>query len=449
MKSPGGQVRNHAEWRAFVDLFEARQYEQLEELLREVQRINERKGDGIQAQILDAARQICLACGQSQAEIAWHQQASEEAEGREHELRQQLQRILCSLSEGDQFQDLERVERAPNIPIDTKEPGDISKSKPKEQPGIWQRIQTLLSFDRFLKSPEKSLDQVYTVDYPTLDEQASPVAAISELLTSINPLVRGERSAEPGTPSLAIYCLGTSRIYHNSKLITEWESLKSRSIFKYMVVHRENPISRDVLMDVFWSDADPDAARRNLHQAIYSLRQTLRQEEANFQHILFADGCYLLNPSMEVWIDSEEFEKHIQQGQRLEENGKLAAAIAAYGVAESLYQGDFLEDELYEDWTSALREHMWRSYLQTVDRLSSYYYRQGEYCAAIVLCQKILAHDNCCEPIHRQLMLCYMAQGQRHLAVRQYQSCLQTLHEELNLWPSDETVALYQRIISA
>jgi len=43
-------------------------------------------------------------------------------------------------------------------------------------------------------------------------------------------------------------------------------------------------------------------------------------------------------------------------------------------------------------------------------------------------------------------MQCYLGQGQRHLAVRQYQTCVEALREELDLTPAEETVALYRRI---
>ena len=88
-------------------------------------------------------------------------------------------------------------------------------------------------------------------------------------------------------------------------------------------------------------------------------------------------------------------------------------------------------------------------YLDIVDRLSEYYVQQGEYTAAIALCQKVLAQDNCYEEAHRRLMQCYLAQGQRHLAVRQYQACVEALKEELDLTASEEIVALYRRITAA
>ena len=120
--------------------------------------------------------------------------------------------------------------------------------------------------------------------------------------------------------------------------------------------------------------------------------------------------------------------------------------MAHYGIAESLYQGDYLQEDLYEDWPTAQRERLRRTYCDLADRLSEHYIRNGEYNAAISLCHRVLARDNCHEPAHRRLMRCYLAQGQRHLAVRQYLTCVQVLQEELGLEPSQETDALYRSI---
>jgi DNA-binding SARP family transcriptional activator len=86
-------------------------------------------------------------------------------------------------------------------------------------------------------------------------------------------------------------------------------------------------------------------------------------------------------------------------------------------------------------------------YLDIADRLSEYYFQQGEHAAAVTLCQKILAQDNCHEQAHRRLMECYQIQGQRRLAVRQYQLCVQTLKTELDVPPSMETQTLYEKIM--
>jgi DNA-binding SARP family transcriptional activator len=127
----------------------------------------------------------------------------------------------------------------------------------------------------------------------------------------------------------------------------------------------------------------------------------------------------------------------------------LAEAVVEYRMATELYRGDFLEEDLYEDWPNAQREHLRQIYLERVDQLSEYYLQQGKYPETIALCQKMLAQDNCHEEAHRRLMRCYQSQGQRHLAVRQYQLCVQALRIELDVPPLPETQKLYEQITTA
>ncbi|NIV35494.1 MAG: hypothetical protein GWN58_40400, partial [Anaerolineae bacterium] len=73
-----------------TELLEAGEYERLAELLERERTACEQEGDAIPAHTLDLARRIALACGQSQAEAEWHQQARTEATQREDKLRRQL-----------------------------------------------------------------------------------------------------------------------------------------------------------------------------------------------------------------------------------------------------------------------------------------------------------------------------------------------------------------------
>jgi DNA-binding SARP family transcriptional activator len=249
-------------------------------------------------------------------------------------------------------------------------------------------------------------------------------------------------------PALAVYCLGPFRVYQDDELVNDWPSGKGKCIFKFMIANRDRPISKEILMDLFWRDADPDAARNNLNVAIYGLRQAFRATRPDFSHILFEDDCYLLNPDMEVWVDAEEFVGDYEAGQTLERNGKLAEAMREYEIAEELYQGDFLEEDLYSDWPIPQREGLKDHYLTVLDRLSRYCLEEERYASCIHLCRKILAKDPCREDAHRRLMRCYSQQGQRNLALRQYSVCTETLRDELDVIPMDRTMKLYHRIRS-
>lgn len=217
------------------------------------------------------------------------------------------------------------------------------------------------------------------------------------------------------------------------------------SLLKYLLFHHKEDIPREVLMDIFWPDTEPEASRNNLNVALYSLRQALRST-TDLALIHFEDGAYSLASNLDLWLDVEEFEQCIKAGQRLEARNQLTAAITKYEVAINLYQGDFLADSPYEDWTIPGRERLRLAYLETLDRLSQIYFNDERYAACIALCQTILTRDRCREDAHYRLMQCYSRLGQGPLALRQYQVCAEALQIELEVDPAPETAQLYELI---
>jgi DNA-binding SARP family transcriptional activator len=249
-------------------------------------------------------------------------------------------------------------------------------------------------------------------------------------------------TATPAKPSLAAYCLGPFQVYLDDRLVEEWPGHKALSLFKYLLLNRQRRVLKDVLYELFWPEGDPEACRRNLHQAIYSLRHTLRRHRSDVRCLLFDDDCYFLNPELEIWVDAEEFDEHAIAGQHLEVSRRPDEAMTEYGRAEALYRGHLLEECLYEDWVGVERERRRSAYTHVSGRLAASYIERRQYSAAILLCQKALSLDRCDESAHRRLMHCYVAQGQRHLALRQFRACTEALRTDFGLEPSEETVAL-------
>ena len=465
--------------RAAVNLLEAGQYDQVDALLYTAQMAGVQRNDAFATMAVAAARQIYAAYRQCQADIAWYEQAGAEARQREHQLHQHVQSLLNQLSGSTTGGVM--AQALPLSPL--AEPAPVGQLA-----ALWLYLQKLLHYFKLFFTaqpdmPTQPLPSKPEADPPVSVEAApeppsSPVAPLpvatqvepeppsNAVAESDEPLAEPETDvvepalplapvAEPIAPraqtayTLVIYGFGPLRVYQHDQLIEEWNGLKGQAVLKYLLTRRGTTISKDVLMDLFWPDAEPEAARRNLHQAIYSLRQTLRRGDPDVQYIQFENNQYLLNPALSVWIDFEEFESHTQNGRRFLAAGQFAEAMQAYDAAEQLYQGDFLADDVYEDWPRAQRERLRTTYLELANQLSEYQLQQGAYAPASVLCRKLLTFDNCFEEAHRRLMRIYLAQGQRHLAIRQYQTCVQALTEELDVPPSAETVALYEQITAS
>jgi two-component SAPR family response regulator len=432
--------KSQADWRTACDLLKQAQYDLAAEFLGQQQRESEQAGNVLLADTLAAIRQICLACRQYQAGAEWFWQAYQEASGREDELRQLLSTILELVGERGILEAQARPATSTSPP-----PIEVSPAAALNTPelaafrSLWQRLYGLLGWGSTSPPPPAPIAPRPTPEAPV----AHLVERLEPPITTPSEVAKEEKSP---VATLTIYCLGPFRVWQNNQPIAEWQSLKGQAILKYLVAHAGTAVAKDILMDVFWPEADAEAARRNLHQAIYSLRQTLKRGRADVQLIRFENDCYLLDLEVKLWVDFKEFERHAQMGRQLEAAGQLTEAAAEYSQAEGLYQGDFLEEDLYDDWTALPRERLCHTYLDLADRLSEYYRQEDDTAAAIALCQKILAKDKCHEEAHYRLMQCYQAQGQRPLAVRQYQLCLQVLKTELNVAPSVKIQALYDLI---
>jgi LuxR family maltose regulon positive regulatory protein len=60
--------------------------------------------------------------------------------------------------------------------------------------------------------------------------------------------------------------------------------------------------------------------------------------------------------------------------------------------------------------------------------------------------QHLLAVDNCMEEAHYGLMRCYLRQGKRVYALRQYRQCAAILQEEMGITPAGDIQHLYYRL---
>jgi DNA-binding SARP family transcriptional activator len=279
--------------------------------------------------------------------------------------------------------------------------------------------------------------------YPNTATKRHPSLPIErETQTKTEPVIAPKHN----TPSLTVYCLGLFRVYQDEKPIEQWPSGKGKLIFKYLLTHRQQPIGKEVLMDQFWPEATPDAARNNLNVAIYGLRQALRNGYEQFSHVLFQDDHYLLNPELPIWVDYEAFLELWQTAQIHEKQGDWSQAIRDYNAAASLYQGEFLAEDRYEEWLLPQRQQIEDAYLNLLDKLSHYHFQNEGYAACIEACRHILAVEACRESTHRRLMRCYCRQGQYYLGLRQYHQCVEALYNELEVTPSPQTTHLYEQI---
>ncbi len=227
-------------------------------------------------------------------------------------------------------------------------------------------------------------------------------------------------------------------------------SNKALTVLKYLLAHQSQPVSQDYLMGWLWPESNARRARWSLNSAIYTLRKLLDGHlppVAPPGYILLDHDRYQLSSLLRLSSDIQEFESCFEVGSSLEKRGRTSEAAAEYRKALELYRGDYLVEDLYEDWTMIERERLANSYLEMLGRLIVCHMDSGQPEEGIQLCYRMLEKDECHENAHRLLMRCYDRLDLRVQALRQYRLCEQTLREKYGIAPSQETQTLHRNLL--
>ncbi|MGE5262822.1 MAG: AfsR/SARP family transcriptional regulator [Acidobacteriota bacterium] len=223
--------------------------------------------------------------------------------------------------------------------------------------------------------------------------------------------------------SIRLHLLGSFRIELDARTI-HFPTRKVELLLAYLALHREAH-AREKIAAFFWGDVPDELARPSLRTALFMLRKTVGA------NLLLTDRDTIqLNPSASIWVDACQFEQDVTNDPQ--------SAIA-------LYEGDLLLD-FYDDWVLLERECLHAQYVATLLRLAQDARSQSQYLHAIEWAQRILENDPANEKAYQHIIFCLAALGDRTGALKQYDECAEKLEIELGVEPSEDTIALRDRI---
>ncbi len=153
--------------------------------------------------------------------------------------------------------------------------------------------------------------------------------------------------------------LGGFELHDDEGLLPELPTRKVKSLFAYLVMHRDRSHPREQLAELFWGELGADSARNNLRYALSVLRQTLGAYLAiDRQQVRFRAERYEL--------DVEEFEGLITQARSLEgleRERRLRRAV-------ELYRGGGFLPGFYDEWVIEEQGRLELLYLEALDALA-------------------------------------------------------------------------------
>ncbi len=262
----------------------------------------------------------------------------------------------------------------------------------------------------------------------------------------------GSKSHDPkqsDCPALRIQCLGEFRVFRGTEEIGQscWHSKKALKVFKYLVHSRPHGyVHKEVLIDLIWPDVGPGKASGRLHDALSALRKTLEPGKSGVVKSTYLKreaSSYKLCLGEGGAVDVEAFKSLLKQAAAA---NATAEKIEQYLKAETLYAGDFLEEDRFSNWCEEEREQLKSEYLNLIEQLMSHFEMEQLHEKSIEYAVKYLKKDKYAEHVYQRLMKYYATVNNTSMLSRTYMNCRDNIREGLDQSVSRETEQLYQQL---
>lgn len=160
----------------------------------------------------------------------------------------------------------------------------------------------------------------------------------------------------------------------------EWKTRKICGILKYILANPEKTVSREILSTLFWPESDSKAAFTSLRAALYELRKTLARFGLAFESedalIVENKNGFQLSGKNQIETDTDTFSALYNNYK----SNKLSSdeIKALLGQLVEIYTGDFLENDLYDDWIALSREHFRSMFIEASYNLAKIFVSDDE-----------------------------------------------------------------------
>ncbi len=228
-------------------------------------------------------------------------------------------------------------------------------------------------------------------------------------------------------------------------------SIKHRMLLAKLLLHPNQVVSTDELIDSVWGEEPPPTVRQSLQNHVASLRKTIESGGARAtppRTLLTREPGYLLRIDPEQ-LDMHRFQRLAEQGRHALAEGDHATASKLLHEALSLWRGPVLADVMAASGVA------WPE-LVGVDELRTTALEArieadlalGSHQELVAELEALVRRHPLREHLHGQLMLALYRCGRQADALAAYRSAREILVDELGIEPSIGLQRLEQAILA-
>ena len=247
-------------------------------------------------------------------------------------------------------------------------------------------------------------------------------------------LLQGEKR------SLTVLALGEPQVFQHDIPVTRWRMARAMELCFYLL-ESDYPRRKEHIITDLWPEGD-EHADQTFRSTVYYLKKTIGE-----QFLLVHTGTYTLDKTR-ISYDVALFRDAQARARKARAEKNLFVTREELLQMVELYRGDYVQS-FYSDWCSRRRDELRQSYIEARRELAQICWQLEWFEECVEHWQHVLAVDNCLEDAHYGLMRCYLKQGKRGLALRQYQRCTTTLHDELGVTPGPTIQNWYRRLVGS
>jgi DNA-binding SARP family transcriptional activator len=202
---------------------------------------------------------------------------------------------------------------------------------------------------------------------------------------------------------------------------------KQRALLAMLLLHANEVVSSDRLIDALWEEDAPEGSRKTLQVYVSGLRKALGSDRLDTQA-----------PGYRLRLVADELD--VARFERLAGEGRFRDALA-------LWRGPCLQEFAYQRFAQAEIDRLEELRLVCLERRIEEDLDQGRHAGVAGELEGLVRAHPLRERLRAQLMLALYRSGRQAEALEAYQEARGVLTEELGIEPSQELRTLQQAIL--
>ncbi|BBI33118.1 response regulator [Cohnella abietis] len=299
---------------------------------------------------------------------------------------------------------------------------------------------------------DSTIDIVFVTAYQEYAVKAFELAALDYVLKPINTdrlsltvqrlsLRENNFTRYNDAPIIAtVCCFQRLHIEYGKAEPFQWRTVRAQELFSYMIYKRNQPVRKDILLELLWPETEYKKAYTQLYTTVYQIRKSLDTAGLSIK---------LTNSGSDYYLDMGNNQYDVQDW---EEARQLLPSLTAetaplYVQWLKANEGDFLSEQDYI-WAENERQRLRDIWYKHALAVGQVWKEAGQLKEALQLYDLVEKRFPHVEEVYSNMMQFYAEAGDLHLVRKKYEQLCKMLQDEYGIAPSQPVSQWYDQIIS-